>query len=181
MGDDAVFEFSIPIDPSTIDKAGQTVQLAPDDVQRAAIADRLGLVALPQFFGEVEIRSWGASGFEVSGTLKARVTQECVVSLEPVENDIDEHFVVRFLPEKVLASYLKDEDIMVGEVMDEDPPEPLPDEGFDVGELAVEYLSLAIDPYPRRDDAAKTHQFSDKESPNPEKPNPFAVLSDLKK
>ncbi len=178
---EAASEFSIHIDPQNLDKAGETISLAPDDGQRAAIAQRLGLVALPQFTGEIEVRPWGAGGYEVSGTIAARVTQECVVSLEPVENEIEEQFVVHYLPQKALASYLKEEDVMVGEVMDEDPPEPLPDDGFDVGDLSVEYLSLAIDPYPRRDDLAKSQQLSDKDQPDTEKPNPFAVLSDLKK
>ena len=178
---EAAIEFSIHVDPSALDRAGEAIALAPDDGQCAAIAKRLGLIALKHFSGNVEIRSWGAGGYEVSGTITAQVTQECVVSLEPVDNEIEEHFVVRYLPQKALASYLKDEDIMVGEVMDEDPPELLPEDGFDVGELAVEYLSLSIDPYPRRDDAGKSPKFGDKEETNTEKPNPFAVLSDLKK
>jgi hypothetical protein len=57
---------------------------------------------------------------------------------------------------------------------DEDPPEPLPDGFIDLGALAVEFLALALDPFPRKPGAAFDSADSD------ETPSPFAALAALK-
>ena len=178
---DGALEYSLPIDPAKLDRDGETVKLAPSDAERASIARRLGLLALKRFSGDVTISPWGRGGWQVSGTFHAVVDQECVVSLEPVENAVEDGFQVRYLPEKALAAYEPDAEVMVGEVTEEDPPELLPEIGFDVGEVAVEYLSLALDPYPRKEGLPEIAESENKDEGDGTKENPFAVLSKLKK
>ncbi len=124
---------------------------------------------------------WGRGGWQIAGTFTAIVRQECVVSLEPFEEGLEETFVVRYLPQKALTAYEKDDEVMVGEVTDEDPPELLPSSGIDIGELAVEYLSLSLDPYPRKPGADKSPIPRENSLSSAPKENPFSVLKDLKK
>jgi hypothetical protein len=58
---------------------------------------------------------------------------------------------------------------------DEDPPEPLDSGHIDLAALAVEFLALALDPFPRKPGAV----FAD--APDVEtEGGPFAALSALK-
>ena len=62
-------------------------------------------------------------------------------------------------------------------------PEPAPDGWIDLGELAAEQLGLALDPYPRKPDAAVPAEWKAEPAAEPvadERPNPFAVLEKLK-
>ena len=64
-----------------------------------------------------------------------------------------------------------------------DAPEPAPDGLIDLGELAAEQLGLALDPYPRKPDAAVPAEWKAEPVVEPvadERPNPFAVLEKLK-
>lgn len=100
------------------------------------------------------------------GHLRARVTQNCVVTLEDFEADVEEAFQVRFVPS--------------GEETDDIDPEAddeIPFEGnaIDLGEAAAEQLGLALDPYPRMPGAELEMPGEEKE------PHPFSGLAGLKR
>jgi hypothetical protein len=59
-------------------------------------------------------------------------------------------------------------------------PEPLVDGKVDVGELASQYLSLAIDPYPHAPGVEPVGEDPEIELKR-DKENPFAALQALKK
>jgi len=137
-------EFSVWVDPDSLPGEGRHVRLAPTEAERAAIAVRLDLLALPAFEAMVHLRpgKGGGRGVKVTGSVKARVVQACVVSLEPVEGVVEEEFEAQFGPvEEALNLELTLED--------EDPVEPFEARGIDVGELVVQHLSLSLNPYPR--------------------------------
>jgi hypothetical protein len=76
------------------------------------------------------------------------------VTLEPIENDIDEPIDLIFAPPEQIPQ-LAD---LVDEAADSDveipdPPEPIVNGVIDLGRLATDALFLGIDPYPRRPDA----------------------------
>ncbi len=142
-------EFSVWVDPDSLPGEGRHVRLAPTEEECAAIAARLDLLALPAFEAKVHLRpgKGGGRGVKVAGLVKARVVQGCVVSLEPVEGDVEEEFEAKFGPvDEALNLELTLED--------EDPVEPFEARGIDVGELAVQHLSLSLDPYPRAEGVA---------------------------
>ena len=64
---------------------------------------------------------------------------------------------------------------------DQEQPEPMPEDGLDVGGLVAEQLALAIDPYPRKE-GADLGQVLDRLGIDAQagKPNPFAALEALK-
>jgi len=120
----------------------------------------------------------GGTGLHVDGRIRAQVTQNCVVTLEPVVQTVDEKFSLE------LGATLDVLDEATGEMVilpDQEQPEPMPAEGLDVGELVAEQLALAIDPYPRKQDAdlravMRQHGID----PEAGKESPFAALAALK-
>lgn len=141
-GAGARVEFSRPVRVSDLDARGVTVAHKADAQERAALARRFDVGAVGKMSYEAEIRPAG-EGWRVSGTVRARVTQSCVVTLEDVAQEIEEPFSRLFLPDARPAGLA---DIDPDE--QEDPPEPLGTR-LDPAEIATEAVALAIDPYPR--------------------------------
>ena len=119
------------------------VEAGPDE--RAAVAARLLLPAIAMLRCEWTLRPGEAGMVIGEGALQARVTQTCVISLDPFDAVIREDFTVHFVVEG-------------RETEDDDPDQPdqLVYDGVtvDVGEATVEQLALALDPYPRKPNAA---------------------------
>jgi uncharacterized metal-binding protein YceD (DUF177 family) len=142
-------ELHRPFEIAAIPDAGRAVDIAATPEECAAIAERLGLVALRDFRvkGRLGVRRRGR-GASFEAHLTATVTQSCIVTLEPVEAAIDEEIAVRLLSE---------DEAQVQEELDidaeEDDIEIVEGGVVDVGDLCVQYLALALDPYPRRPDA----------------------------
>ncbi|MEM6491718.1 MAG: DUF177 domain-containing protein, partial [Pseudomonadota bacterium] len=58
-----------------------------------------------------------------------------------------------------------------------DAPEPVDGDAIDLGELAAQALSLALDPHPRAPDAPDDASYAEADSAPP---SPFAKLAVLK-
>jgi uncharacterized metal-binding protein YceD (DUF177 family) len=116
-------------------------------------------------------------GAALSGTVSARLRQECVVTMEPIQTLVEESFQRRFVP----ADRIEPEQEFDPE--GDDPPEPLADQ-IDVGEIAAETAALAIDPYPRAPDSAVERISAAPPGAAPlddDAVKPFAGLADLKR
>lgn len=153
----------------------QTIEARPDE--RKAMAELGGLPAIAAVKAELKLLPVRGGTVHVTGRVTGRVTQTCVVSLDPVENDVDEDVDVVFAPPsqiRELAESMEEDD---GESDDErpDPPEPIEDGAIDIGKLATDALFLGLDPYPRKPDAVFQDQV---EAPNPDE-HPFAALKAL--
>src|SRR4029077_4393539 len=90
----------------------------------------------------------------VTGRVRARIGQTCVVTLDPIENEIDEDIDLMFAPPEQI-SQLSDlvEEAAESDTEIPDPPEPIINGVIDLGRLATDALFLAVDPYPRKPDA----------------------------
>lgn len=138
---------------------------------------RLSLV-----FGEAECLSLAAdytivpiaSGrCRVAGSVTARLRLICGVTLDPIEQSIDEDFDVEFRSD---ARPLREMELDFDAFGDDDP-EPIEHGLIRVGRLVCEIVASAIDPFPRADDAElEQTEVGSAGSTN----NPFAVLSQLK-
>ena len=163
---DIAAPWSVPVAVEDIPDTGLHVVIeAPAEV-RAAVAKLADVRDLPQLSAEFDLVREGA-GAAVSGHVRARVGQTCVVTLDPLENAIDE-------PVDLLFSAVPDKAASSGETGEE--PEKLVDGRIDLGALATEFLILAIDPYPRKPGA----QFASPPSAEAGE-RPFAALAELKK
>ncbi len=120
--------------------------ITPTEAEAEAIRQSLGLRGLRKMRFEGALSPIGKRGWLVEGRLGASITQECVVSLEPVKARIDSMVSLRFLPENMIEDDTP-EDVL------EDDVEPL-EAIIDLGHVAVEALSLAMPDYPRSGTAA---------------------------
>ncbi len=153
---------------------GTTVRLVPNAQERAALARYVDVLDVSDFTLEANIVP-RREGAVVTGRLRATVRVTSVVSLEPFDDTVDEAFEVEFAPpEEVAALEAAQEEDPEAEVL-RDPPDALVDGAVDIGALAAEFLSLGLDPYPRRPgEVFETHE----EGPAVE--SPFAALAQLK-
>ncbi len=170
-------EFSRPILVDQLPAKVSRRSIEAEPTERQALAERLGLVEVMSLTAKVELEPLARSGFiRVNGRLTAQVVQTCVVTLAPLAATVEEAFELTFGPPEAV---LDEEDEIEVSWDQQDPPDPIVDGCIDIGEVVVEHLALALDPFPRAPDAAF--------QPPPEEPeitdgraNPFAVLSSLR-
>jgi hypothetical protein len=148
----------------------QHLEIEADEEVRARLAILAGVPAVPQLGISADVTRHG-EGLRAAGRLTASVTQACVVTLEPIENTIDEPFDVLFLPQDVAGAAPAGR----GPEEVDDTREPLVNGAADLGAVATEFFLLGIDPYPRRPDAVFSGPAEDRASDGP-----FASLSRLK-
>lgn len=157
-------EFSFPLILANVPAAGLDLRLEADAETRAALAERMGLLALHSFIGELSLRPVMEDCIAVRGHLRAVLEQACIVTLEPVPQRVEEPIAWRLLPSGMEATD-----------GDDDPDDIETEEGVaDLGEALAQQLSLALDPYPRAPGAELPEQYrADGES------RPFAALAKL--
>jgi uncharacterized metal-binding protein YceD (DUF177 family) len=161
-------EFSRSTRVEPLPRDGLKTEIEANAAERAALAKLNNLVGIERLNANFRIVKW-RRGVRVEGIVSARVTQTCVVSLEPFDVDIDEPIDARFLPVDAKAAESKSPP--PESVVDEDAPDPLVDGKIDLGVLAAEFLTLALDPYPRKPGAA-----FEPSSPGNERESPFSRL-----
>lgn len=168
----ATSEFSRPIAiPEALANGPVHRAIEATDAEREALARRFGLEALDELRATFDLLEVDG-GAVVTGEVTAHVAQACVISLEPVRSHIRADVDVVFLPDPPEVESDTDE-----EATESDPPERLPDDGIvDLGELAAQYMALALDPYPRHPDATLPGGTAAAEAPA----GPFAALAALK-
>jgi hypothetical protein len=157
----------------TVPDTGLDIELRASDAECAALAQGDGLVAVHDLVASFDVSKQSRARFKVVGSLRARVTQTCIVSLEPFETLINADIDVDFAPLSRpigQASNLAAAAFLGGE----DPPDPIIDGKIDLGALAVEFLILNLDVYPRKPGVS----FGGAEVPGEPsgKNSPFAVL-----
>lgn len=167
----AEFSRPIAIEGITPDKTrNEKVEATAQEC--AALCKRFDLRGLENFKASINIRRVeGGEVVHVSGKLTADVIQTCVVSLQDVHAHVESDF------ETFFSENAPEED----EIVDgnEDAPELLRNGMLDLGEVAAQYLSLGLDPYPRAPGVSLAAQLQ--EIGGEVRNSPFAVLQGLTK
>jgi len=171
------------VDLDRMGPGGTAVEIAPSDGERAALAKRFGFVALPSFSARVTVDRRAGGLIAVEGRLRGRIVQSCVLTLDPVTQELDETFRLTFKP-----GMSEEHDPDSGEALvsaQVDAPEPLPGPNLDVGEIVAEQLSLAADPYPRRagirlEDVLPKARSGGRPGKSEQRRHPFAGLAALR-
>jgi uncharacterized metal-binding protein YceD (DUF177 family) len=135
----------------------------------------VGLRDLPRLEAKFGVTRREAGRLHVTGVVSATVGQNCVVTLEPLANEVEETVDLLFVPREVPPSQAAEAEAKPRDVKWDDP-EPLIGDVIDLGALATEFLILGLDPYPRKPDAV----FEPLEESEPEA-GPFAALAKLTK
>jgi uncharacterized metal-binding protein YceD (DUF177 family) len=149
-----------------------TIASTPDE--RSRVAARLGLRELPALKAAMHLVPVQGGGIRISGTFEADVVQDCVVTLAPVRAHIDGEVSAVLVQGDDQEESEIDVDIEGADI------EILRDGTADLGEILVEHLALAIDPYPRAPGATFTAPPGGGIERPEITPSPFAVLAKLK-
>ena len=166
----------VPIVVAQIPETGLHRDIEADPTVRDVVADMGGLREVRLAQASFDLTPMSGGRFHVAGRVRARIGQTCVVTLEEIENDIDEPVDLIFAPPEQIPEMaaLVDE----AEESDEevpDPPEPIENGVIDLGRVATDALFLAVDPYPRKAGAVFEPVV---EAADPED-HPFAALKAL--
>ncbi|HXW19329.1 MAG TPA: DUF177 domain-containing protein [Roseiarcus sp.] len=167
---------SRPIRVETIPSDGLTVDIQADEVERAALAKFNDLPAVDRLVATFELRPRPGGAVDVSGEVAADVVQTCVVTLEPFTATLVEPVDVRFAPPEAFPTPDVGNE-RVNAAGEEDAPDPIVDGAIDLGALAAEFLTLGLDPYPRKPGVSFV---SSSEGWSPEA-SPFGELAGPKK
>ena len=140
-------EFSRAVTLEEIGREGLHKDLKASAEECMALAPRLGLLAIGSVSAKLDIRkSKDGSVVTVTGRLAAKVTQECIVTLEPVEAEVSAELSERFVRQEEI------EPEAVVEVEDEEwYDEIIEGDSIDIGEMVSQCLTLELEPYPRKE------------------------------
>ena len=136
------------IDLDRMARSGSALDVVASESECAALARRFGFLGLQGFAARVTVDLRPGGQVVVEGRLRGKIIQACVLTLEPVTQELDDVFRIIF--QKDLA---EERDPESGEAVlnaQADAPEPLTGNMLDVGEIVAEQLALAAEPYPRR-------------------------------
>ncbi len=167
--------WSVPVAVHDVPESGRSLALDADEATRAAIAKSADLRALPRLQATFDLSRHDSAGLHVVGRVSATVGQVCVVTLDPIENEIEEAVDLIFVPGAAPASGDMPGKVALDVTTDE-VPEPLLHDTVDLGALATEFLILGIDLYPRKPEAVFQAPPIEDHSEHP-----FAALAALRR
>lgn len=149
--------------------SGYSSTLSADEAEREALAVALEVPGCDDLVCGFTIVDAGRNRFHLAGTLRARLRRTSVISLEAMQESIDEPLEAEFWPSAQIESAMAEpEDEM-------DRPEPIENGMIDVGALVFETLSVTMAAHPRRTDESMEWREDDDGSDSP-----FAALGSLK-
>jgi uncharacterized metal-binding protein YceD (DUF177 family) len=176
--------FSRPFEVAQAETLARTVDLEASAAECAALAKDMDVVAIGALKAQLTVTAAPKGQFIVTGRVKGRVTQTCVVSLDPFETEVDEEVEVTFAPpeevERQEAAYAERREEDPTGLDWPEPPDAIDNGRIDLALVAAEFLALSLDPYPRKPGAefALPPELTPAEE---EKASPFAALAKLKK
>ncbi|MAQ71225.1 MAG: hypothetical protein CL565_03425 [Alphaproteobacteria bacterium] len=181
--------------------AQKHVIIRPDEDELEKLSAFLDVKKITSAKGSFHLsRANGGNIVKVKGNVSAEITQECVVTLQELENTVGEDFEAYYTDysqavpfsaaKKSLFSKYGMSDIPV--LDEEEDPEPMKNGVIDLGEVMLQFLSLGVDPYPHAanaDEYLKEHGIQSADSVQEERSrkvdkgrkNPFEALRALKK
>lgn len=159
---------------------GASGEIAATEAEMAASARLLDLLRLEGLTFAYRLRHGAAGRLRLTGSLKAAVTQSCVVSLDPVEATLDVPVEVEFWPVSLIEE-LEGSVEEPGSTGRFDWPEPIIDRKIDLGPVIYETLATALDPYPKREGVSFDWSQGTPEAGGARQSGPFAALAKLKR
>jgi hypothetical protein len=170
--------WSVPIAVAQIPESGLHREFEASSKECQALAELGGLREVKSANASLDLALMREGRVRVVGRVKARIGQTCVVTLDPIENDIEEAIDLIFAPpEQIPALADLVDDAAESDAEIPDPPEPIVAGTIDLGRLATDALFLGVDPYPRKPGAI----FQPPAIPADPEDHPFAALKVLRR
>lgn len=169
-----LFDATLRVD--NLPAAGKVLAIdaGPDDLAR--LAALMQVSSVDSFAAQITVEKF-RGGVRAVGDLQARVTQPCIVTFEPVVQEISEPVDRIFLPDPDIASDSAPGSEVFVDLEGDDIPDHLSGPELDLAPLLLEVLGLAIDLYPRAPGAELPEGADDGDD---DSLNPFAALKSLK-
>jgi uncharacterized metal-binding protein YceD (DUF177 family) len=165
---------SRPVEIATIGAAQSVARIEIGAQERKALAAALGLAEILALSAEIGLSRDRGKTIHLDGRLAAEIVQNCVVSLEPVRQTIDEPIRLSFVERAPGAQPPAIVEVVATE---DDPPEPVSGPLLDLGPIVVEHFLLGIDPYPRAPGAVPPDNPAGDTADTGD--SPFSVLAPL--
>ena len=141
---------SFEVHVARLPQTGLPVTVEASEDQRRALAGVHELVSVEAYRAELLVTAWKRNGVKIAGRVVADITQNCVVTLEPIKTHIDEAVEGLFLSQGSKLARFEQQGEMVLDADGPDSPELFSGDLIDAGAFAEEFFGLAIDPYPRK-------------------------------
>lgn len=168
--------WTAPVIVAQIPDTGLRRDIEADARAREAMAHVAELREVLSAVASLDVTPIGQGRVHVTGRVRARIGQTCVVSLDPIENDIDEAIDLIFAPSEQIPELAELVDVTAeSEAEIPDSPEPIVNGVIDLGRVATDAMFLGINPYPRKPDAV----FEPPAVADDPEDHPFAALKAL--
>jgi uncharacterized metal-binding protein YceD (DUF177 family) len=182
-----VSEFDVSVAVDRIGDEAYVIEAEADEASRQAVAQRFDIPGVESLSVSARLQKISKGRYiRVKGQVRADVILRCVVTLEEFPFAVDEELDLRFAtsPDVVKGrEVLPHEELELAEA-EELLPDLVEDGEINVGELAVEAVSIALPDFPRLPDAALPEGAVTEEDgaviENLDSYRPFAKLAALK-
>jgi Large ribosomal RNA subunit accumulation protein YceD len=156
------------VDVSNVPPHGLNLRVEATEEECAALARDFKLPAIRALSAEYRVTA-SAKGVHVAGTVRAAITQICVVTLDPFDSAVEEQVEVDFAEGSGMPAEPPTE------MHEYEPPDEIVNGQIDLGALTAEFLALGLDPYPRK--PGVNFSFDDGDA---QPDSPFTALGRLK-
>ncbi len=161
-----------------IQPEGLDINRRASEKERAQICRELALVHCETLSVNYTLSPSNHGTFELKGILRAKVTQNCVITLEPIQALLEEKLRATYAHSDLCESSPSHEDQAI---LNQRSIEPIRSDKLEVGRLVFETFSSSIDPYPKKPGAKLEVMTSlAKDQHQDDKSSPFAALAQLK-
>ncbi len=163
---------------------GRNIIFKAEDDALTLIAQELGVETTIRFRAELLARPWKRGGMALKGHVSLLVNQACVVTSEPVPEEIEFEIDRKFLPtgNTLYREQFNDEGEMVVDPDALDVPDEFTGDTIDLWQPLLEEVVLELNPFPRLPDAEISSEYrADETEMSEAEPthNPFAELNTL--
>ena len=158
---------------ANIQEEGLTSERIATSAELVTLATELSVAELSQLKCTYKIRPLPGNRFAAKGQILVSVTQQCVVTLDPITDNLEVTLDVEFWPSGQIGELSEEFD-----EPDREDPEPIENDELDIGRVVFELVSANINPYPRAEDAELDRHSSEVTTAGQE--HPFAALAQLK-
>lgn len=167
--------YSYTVRARDIPSSGMDLQMVADEAVRERIAEMLSVPAVNRLEADIRLAPGPGDAVELTGTLKGEVVQTCIVTLDPLDQSVEENLDVTFLPAAERDG--RNGKTVLLDPLDEDDIEFYRDGRIDLAGFLTEHLALGLDPYPRRAGTDFPPHIEDDTS---DRISPFESLKKLK-
>jgi hypothetical protein len=157
-----------------ISETGLAVERSATAEERNDIARALDLLGCRSLTARYALTPRGGGHVQLSGSLWGEVEQTCVVTLEPLVNDVAANFNVDYWPE----TDMPEPSSGPVDMSDEPDLEPIVAGRIEVGRVVFQSLAGAIDLFPRK--PGVTFEAPEPLGDGPHPDSPFAALAKIK-